>query len=109
MMCALALWVQLAPIGTVRLNCTRTVGKIRFVPVPFELVRLCAPLFSILVEPLLRNMRFEVQEKCGGIVRACAADIGMAIVTINTLVNTNLVFDFAEALAGLALNPRSVN
>jgi hypothetical protein len=67
---------------------------------------LSGTLFAISVEPFLRHMRYEVQNKGGGIVRACADDVGIAIVSINTLLQAKLVFDFAELFSGLTLKPK---
>ena len=84
---------------TERKNISKNSGVLQGCP-------LSGTFFAIAAEPFLRHMRHEIQDEGGGIVRACADDIGMAIVAIKTLLRAKRVFDIAEKLSGLTLKPK---
>ena len=56
---------------------------------------LSGSLFALSVEPLCQ-LRFVVQVQEGGAVRACADDIGIAIVAVKTLIKVDQVFSQAS-------------
>ena len=67
---------------------------------------LSGTLFALSAEPFLRHLKYEVQEKEGGMVRACADDVGIAITALKSLLGAQQVFERAESLAGLTLKPK---
>ncbi len=62
-------------------------------------------LFNLAVDPFLNFLQISLAVRSGGILRACADDIGAALRTLATLKRLHPVFTQAHELAGLGLKP----